>query len=72
MNWNMVRDPQEKGGLGIKDPQFMNKALGATRICRLVTGKAEWWKTVLINKDFQSKHWKCLEQVNIEPKGSVI
>ena len=44
VKWDTAKRPKIKGGLGIKDPQQMNKALGAKLIWRLVTGKKEWWK----------------------------
>jgi hypothetical protein len=28
INWKMVRNPKDKGGLGIKDPIMMNVAMG--------------------------------------------
>ena len=44
VKWDTVKKPKCRGGLGIRDPEQMNKALGAKLIWRLVFGGKEWWK----------------------------
>jgi hypothetical protein len=44
VNSNMVRAPQNKSDMGIKDPTIMNISMGAKLIWRLIIGKLDWWK----------------------------
>ena len=37
VKWDTVKRAKKQGGLGIRDPEQMNKALGAKLIWRLVT-----------------------------------
>jgi hypothetical protein len=46
INCKVVTNPKDRGGLGIKDPIWMNLALGSTLIWRMITGKLEWWKKI--------------------------
>ena len=38
VNWSTFKAPKRKGGLGIRDPEQMNKALGAKLVWRMATG----------------------------------
>ena len=38
VKWEVVKAPKLNGGLGIKDPEQMNKALGAKLVWRMVSG----------------------------------
>jgi hypothetical protein len=45
INWKMLWDSKDNGGLMIKDIFLMNLAMGAKLVWQLVTGTQEWWKT---------------------------
>ena len=49
--------------MGIRDPEQMNKALGAKLIWRLVTGKKEWWKEVIRKKYIKRPRSKILDSL---------
>jgi len=48
VKWQVVREPKEFGGLGIRDPTLVNLALGANLLWRSITGKLTWWKLDLL------------------------
>ena len=50
VKWEMVKHAKNQGGLGIRDPKLMSKAMGAKMIWRMVTGRKEWWKEVIRKK----------------------
>ena len=60
VKWATVKCSKSRGGLGIRDPEKMNKALGAKLIWRLVTGKKEWWKEVIRKKYIRRPRSKIL------------
>ena len=47
VKWDVVKTPKLNGGLGIRDPEQMNKALGAKLVWRMVFGSRDWWKEVI-------------------------
>jgi len=59
VNWNILRVPKSHGGLGILDLFFSNLMLGAKILWRLVIGKQEWWKKVLVNKYLEGDRLRC-------------
>ena len=50
VQWDVVKAPKLKGGLGIRDPEQMNKALGDKLVWILATGNMDWWKEVIRKK----------------------
>ena len=50
VKWDTVKKAKRHGGLGIRDPKQMSRAMGAKMVWRLVTGKKEWWKEVIRKK----------------------
>ena len=60
VKWTTVKDPKHKGGLGIRDPDQMNKVLGAKLVWRLATGKKYWWKEVIRRKYIKRSRSKIL------------
>ena len=60
VKWEMVKRPKLQGGLGIRDPEFVCKSLGAKLVWRLVTGKKEWWKEVIRKKIYQKDQIKTV------------
>ena len=61
VKWDTIKKPKCRGGLGIRDPEQMNKALGEKLIGRLVTGDKEWWKEVIREKYIKRPRSKMLE-----------
>eukprot|EP00253_Pinus_taeda_P010187 PITA_10187 len=57
VGWKSIIQAQEKGGLGIRSPKFLNLALGAKIVWRLITGPTMWWKKVL-----ELKYLNCTRQ----------
>jgi hypothetical protein len=60
INWKMVKNPKDRGGLGIRDLAMMNVAMGVKLLWRMITGKPSWWKKVLWRKYFQRNKEKML------------
>ena len=60
VKWSIVKAPKQKGGLGIRNPEQMNKALGAKLVWRLATGKNYWWKEVIRKKYIKRPRSKIL------------
>jgi hypothetical protein len=59
-------------GLGIKDPGFINLAMGAKLLRCLITGTHDWWKKIIHKKYFMGV-WKCrLEERPTVREGSLI
>ena len=61
VKWDTVKTSKSRGGLGIRDPEKMNKALGPKLIWRLVIGKKEWWKEVIRKKYIKIPRSKILD-----------
>jgi hypothetical protein len=72
VNWNIVRVPKSHGGLGILDPTLSNISLGDKILWRLVTGKKEWWKKVLVHKYLEGDQLHCLDTTPPTQPGSPI
>ena len=71
VNWATVKVPKHKGGLGIRDPEKMNKALGAKLVCRMTTGSKDRWKEVIREKYIRRPSSKILSHP-WEGKGTSI
>jgi hypothetical protein len=52
---------KDRGGLGIKDLEMMNIALGAKFLYRMITSSKKWWKTFLWKKYFRGSRSRCVE-----------
>jgi hypothetical protein len=68
----MVRSPEDKGELGIKDPTMINVSLGANLVWRMIDDSLEWWKKVLWKNYFTSSRSRCVENTLKSQKGSPI
>ena len=44
INWNAVRLPKEKGGLGIRNPIMVKTRLGTKLAWKLIFESKQWWK----------------------------
>jgi hypothetical protein len=60
INWNIVRAPKNKNGLGIKDLPLVNLAMGTKHLWIMITGNLTWWKKVL-KKYFQGDRNRCID-----------
>jgi hypothetical protein len=60
LNWKQVFQPLNKGGLAIRDPILMNTSLGEKIAWHLIIGNADWWKTTLLAKYFNSSRFVVL------------
>ena len=47
VNWETVCRPKICRGVGVRDPNIMNLALGAKILWRIVSRKKSWWKEIL-------------------------
>lgn len=54
--------PQDRGGLGIRSPKFINLAFGGKIVWRLITGPPAWWKKVLEIKYLNFPRQQLLDQ----------
>jgi hypothetical protein len=72
VNWAITCAPKENGGLGIRDPEKINLALGAKVIWRIITGGKEWWKKALCSKYMTTNRKRCVEEVDLGKAGSPI
>jgi hypothetical protein len=60
------------GGLGIKGSSISNIALGSKILWRLVIGKNEWWKKVILHKYFLGERLCFLDNEPVVQGGSQI
>lgn len=72
INWNIVHAPGEHGGLRVRDSKWVNIALGAKLLSRLVTGNKEWWKQAICRKYLTRNQPRCLDLVPDNKAGSPI
>jgi hypothetical protein len=72
VNWAITYAPKENGGLGIRDPENINLALGAKLFWCVITGEKEWWKKALYNKYLSKVRKRCMEEVDLGKLGSPI
>eukprot|EP00253_Pinus_taeda_P010493 PITA_10493 len=71
-SWSQLTERKEKGGLGLRDPEALNRVLGAKLWWRWLSGGNDLWKTI-----WRTKYRMPASQVDILrqqeiPKGSVI
>jgi hypothetical protein len=61
VNWSTVFFPLNHGGLAIRDPFFMNLALGEKFVWRIMSRPKEWWKSVLLFRYSNNPRSRCLD-----------
>lgn len=61
-NWKQVIQSQDRGGLGIRSPKFLNLAFGGKISWRFITGLSAWWKRVLEIKYLNFPRQQLLDQ----------
>eukprot|EP00253_Pinus_taeda_P004365 PITA_04365 len=72
VSWSQLTERKEKGGLGLRDPETLNRVLGAKLWWRWLSGGNDLWKTI-----WRTKYRMPSSQVDILrhqeiPKGSAI
>eukprot|EP00253_Pinus_taeda_P027077 PITA_27077 len=72
VSWSQLTERKEKGGLGLRDPETLNRVLGAKLWWRWLSGGNDLWKTI-----WRTKYRMPASQVDILrhqeiPKGSAI
>jgi hypothetical protein len=72
VKWTITSAPKENGGLGIRDPENLNLALGEKIIWRIITGHKEWWKKAICNKYMITNRKRCVEGADLGKGGSSI
>jgi hypothetical protein len=60
-NWKQVTNPVIQGGLGIRDLELMNLAMGEKLVWSLIIGKPIWWKHAICKKYFRGPCICCLD-----------
>eukprot|EP00253_Pinus_taeda_P014645 PITA_14645 len=72
VSWSQLTERKEKGGLGLRDPETLNRVLGAKLWWRWLSGGNYLWKTIWrIKYRMPASQVDILRQQEI-PKGSVI
>eukprot|EP00253_Pinus_taeda_P003821 PITA_03821 len=61
VSWKQVIQAQDRGGLGIRSPTFLNLAFGGKIVWRLITDPSTWWKMVLETKYLTSPRQQILD-----------
>jgi len=59
-----------RGGLGIRDPELANIALVAKLLWRLFSRNKEWWKTTIVKKYKMGTRKRFIDQKNVNHNGS--
>ena len=70
VKWDQISKPKEFGGLGIKNLQFQNKALGAKLVWRLYNERDQKWAKILFNKYLNIEDPTSVFRARLLPKGS--
>jgi ribonuclease HI len=71
IKWDNICKPKELGGLGIKNLQWQNEALGAKLIWRLFKERNQKWARILYNKYLNAEDPLSIFRMRNLPKGSV-
>ncbi|CAN1334127.1 Putative ribonuclease H protein At1g65750 [Linum perenne] len=50
VNWDLVKTPMRRGGLGILDLRYMNRALLAKWTWNFSIDKETWWRSLMVEK----------------------
>lgn len=58
VSWKQIIQTQDRGGLEIRSPKFLNLAFGGKIVWRFISGHSAWWKSVLEAKylNFPRQH----------------
>eukprot|EP00253_Pinus_taeda_P017343 PITA_17343 len=72
VSWSQLTERKEKGGLGLRDPENLNRVLGAKLWWRWLSGGSDLWKAI-----WRTKYSMPVSQVDVLklqeiPKGSAI
>ena len=70
IKWEKICKPKELGGLGIKNLQWQNEALGAKLIWCLYKNRDQKWAMILYNKYLNKEDPLSIFRTKQPPKGS--
>ena len=70
ISWCQICKPKEYGGLGIKNLEWQNEALGAKQVWRLYHESDRKWAKILYNKYLNPLDKSSLFRIKNPPKGS--
>ena len=68
ISWNKICKPKDYGGLGIKNLEWQNKALGAKQVWRLYQERDRKWAKIIYNKYLNPSDKTSLFRINSPPK----
>eukprot|EP00253_Pinus_taeda_P036048 PITA_36048 len=71
-SWSQLTERKEKGGLGLRDPEILNKVLGAKLWWRWLRGRNDLWKTIWKEKYNMPETAVEILRQRETPKGSSI
>eukprot|EP00253_Pinus_taeda_P024197 PITA_24197 len=71
-SWSQLTERKEKGGLGLRDPEILNKVLGAKLWWRWLSGGNDLWKTIWKEKYNMPDSAVEILRRRETPKGSSI
>ena len=70
ISWSNICKPKETGGLGIKNLEWQNEALGAKQVWKLYQERDRTWARILFNKYLNPLDSTSLFRIKEPPKGS--
>eukprot|EP00253_Pinus_taeda_P008746 PITA_08746 len=72
VSWSQLTERKEKGGLGLRDPEVLNRVLGAKLWWRWLSGGNDLWKTIWKTKYRMPNSPVEILRQQETPKGSTI
>eukprot|EP00253_Pinus_taeda_P033403 PITA_33403 len=72
VSWKHLSKRKEEGGLGLRDPERLNRVLGAKLWWRWMRGRNELWKRIWTHKYNMPRTTEEILRVEETPKGSSI
>ena len=72
IKWEKICKPKNKGGLGIKNLEWQNEALGAKLVWRMFQDNNSKWARILYNKYLNPKDLTSLFRTKTPPRGSTL
>lgn len=72
VSWSQLTERKEKGGLGLRDPETLNRVLGAKLCWRWLRGGNDLWKTIWKTKYSMPDSTVEILRQKETPKGSTI
>jgi len=67
-----MKSLKDHGGLGVRDPELVNIALGSKLLWRVVKERKEWWKTAIVKKYNLENRKRSMDLIPPNTLGSPI